>query len=134
MIKYSKFTDNIGSGNFTDTFCQNTDKFQKSGRVLHPHSAGHNTDLGISLKLHSGEHISSTTEFQNYIALRKKLSVFGVILVRILPYLKIWTRITPNTDTFHAMLISIVKSALMLAVLQMKESSMNFLEVKLNIY
>ena len=32
------------------------------------------------------------------------------------------------------MLISIVKSALMLAVLQMKESSMNFLEVKLNIY
>ena len=88
----------------------------------------------ISLKLHSGEHISSTTEFQNYIALRKKVSVFGVILVRILPYLKIWTRITPNTDTFHAMLISIVKSALMLAVLQMKESSMNFLEVKLNIY
>ena len=38
MIKYSKFTDNIGSGNFTDTFRQNTDKFQKSkGRgVLHP--------------------------------------------------------------------------------------------------
>ena len=36
MIKYSKFTDNIGSGNFTDTFCQNTDKFQKSGGVLHP--------------------------------------------------------------------------------------------------
>ena len=31
MIKYSKFTDNIGSGNFTDTFCQNTDRFQKSG-------------------------------------------------------------------------------------------------------
>ena len=22
MIKYSKFTDNIGSGNFTDTFCK----------------------------------------------------------------------------------------------------------------
>ena len=78
--------------------------------------------------------LAGTTEFQNYIALRKKLSVFGVILVRILPYLKIGTRITPNTDTFHAMLISIVKSALMLAVLQMKESSMNFLEVKLNIY
>ena len=31
MIKYSKFTENIGSGNFTDTFCQNTDKFQKGG-------------------------------------------------------------------------------------------------------
>ena len=30
MIKYSKFTENIGSGNFTDTVCQNTDKFQKS--------------------------------------------------------------------------------------------------------
>ena len=27
--KYSKFTDNIESGSFTDTFCQNTDKFQK---------------------------------------------------------------------------------------------------------
>ena len=36
MIKYSKFTDNIGSGNFTDIFCQNTDKFQKGGGVLHP--------------------------------------------------------------------------------------------------
>ena len=31
MIKYSKFTENIGSGNFTDTFCQNTKKFQKGG-------------------------------------------------------------------------------------------------------
>ena len=31
MIKYSKFTDNIGSGSFTDKFFQNTDKFQKSG-------------------------------------------------------------------------------------------------------
>ena len=31
MIEYSKFTDNIGSGNFTDTFCQNNDKFEKSG-------------------------------------------------------------------------------------------------------
>ena len=28
MIKYSKFTDNIGSGNFTDTII---DKFKKSG-------------------------------------------------------------------------------------------------------
>ena len=38
MIRYSKFTDNIGSGNFTDTFCQNTDKFQKSvGVVTPPH-------------------------------------------------------------------------------------------------
>ena len=31
MIKYSKFTDNTGSRNFTDTFCQNTDKFKKIG-------------------------------------------------------------------------------------------------------
>ena len=31
MIKYFKFIDNIGPGNFTDTFCQNTNKFQKSG-------------------------------------------------------------------------------------------------------
>ena len=49
FIKYSKFTDNIGSGNFTDTFCQNTNKFKKSvcvcvlggggrGGVLHPHT------------------------------------------------------------------------------------------------
>ena len=30
MIKHSKFTDNIGSGNFTDTFCQNTHKFQNT--------------------------------------------------------------------------------------------------------
>ena len=35
MIKYSKFTDNIGSGSFTGTACQNTNKFQKSG-VLQP--------------------------------------------------------------------------------------------------
>ena len=28
MIKYSKFTENIGTGNFTDPSCQNTDKFQ----------------------------------------------------------------------------------------------------------
>ena len=31
MIEYSKFTDNIGSGNFTDTFCQNNDKFEGGG-------------------------------------------------------------------------------------------------------
>ena len=31
MRKYSKCTDNIGSGNFTNTFCQNTDKLKKSG-------------------------------------------------------------------------------------------------------
>ena len=39
MIKYSKFIDNIGSGNFTDTFRQNTDSFLEKveGRgVLHP--------------------------------------------------------------------------------------------------
>ena len=30
MIKYFKFTDNIVSGNVTNTFCQNTNKFQKS--------------------------------------------------------------------------------------------------------
>ena len=37
MVKYSKFTDNIGSGNFTDTFYRNTDKFKKGGR---PRGAG----------------------------------------------------------------------------------------------
>ena len=26
----------MGSGSFTDTFYQNTDKFQESGEVLHP--------------------------------------------------------------------------------------------------
>ena len=31
MIKYSKFTENIGLGNFTDIFCQNADKFKKMG-------------------------------------------------------------------------------------------------------
>ena len=53
------------------------------------------------------------------IATASKVSVFGVILVRIFPHLdariqkrlslciqsecgKMWTRITPNTDTFHA--------------------------------
>ena len=29
MIKYSKFTDNIGSGNFNNKICQKTNKFQK---------------------------------------------------------------------------------------------------------
>ena len=36
MIKYSKYTDNIGSGNFTDTFCQNIGKCQKSGKGCYP--------------------------------------------------------------------------------------------------
>ena len=30
MTKYSEINDNIRSGNSTDTFCQNTEKFQKS--------------------------------------------------------------------------------------------------------
>ena len=38
MIKYSKFTHNIGSGNFTDTFCQNTNKFKKSRGMSYPHT------------------------------------------------------------------------------------------------
>ena len=41
MIKYSKFTDCIGSGNFTDTFCQNTNNLQKKGCTppsLHTHT------------------------------------------------------------------------------------------------
>ena len=40
MIKYSKFTDSIWPGNFTDILCQNTDKFLKiggGGGVLHPY-------------------------------------------------------------------------------------------------
>ena len=49
MIKYSKFTDNIGSGNFNVAFSQNTDKFQKSGggwvggggTHTHKHTAQH---------------------------------------------------------------------------------------------
>ena len=41
MIKYSKFTDNIGSGNFTDIFCQNTDKFKKSGVTPPPPPSTH---------------------------------------------------------------------------------------------
>ena len=51
MVKYSKFTDNIGSGNFTNTFYQNTEKFKKSWvgggvRVLHPYCPPLNTLLG----------------------------------------------------------------------------------------
>ena len=30
MIKYSRFTDSIGTENFADIFCQNTNKFQNS--------------------------------------------------------------------------------------------------------
>ena len=41
MIKYSKFTDNIGSANFTDTFCQNTDRFKKSGGYYTPSPSPH---------------------------------------------------------------------------------------------
>ena len=39
MIKYFEFTDNIGSGNFTDTFCQYSYRFQKKwgGGVTPPH-------------------------------------------------------------------------------------------------
>ena len=39
MIKYSKFTDNIGSGNFTDIFCQNSEKLQESWGSLTPPTA-----------------------------------------------------------------------------------------------
>ena len=38
-----------------------------------------------------------------------KVSVFGVILVRIFPMRKMWTRITPHTDTFHSVLEWILK-------------------------
>ena len=48
MIKCSKFTDNIESGNFTDTFCQNTDKFQNSAGVLLPPL---DTPLQVTMKL-----------------------------------------------------------------------------------
>ena len=30
--RYSTFTDNIGSGNLTDTFYQNSNKFNKTGQ------------------------------------------------------------------------------------------------------
>ena len=38
MMKCSKFTHNIGSGNFSDTFCQNINKFQQGegGDVTSP--------------------------------------------------------------------------------------------------
>ena len=43
--------------------------------------------------------------------LRKKVSVFGVILVRIQSeYGKMRSTITPNTDTFHAVKCSIFLS------------------------
>ena len=45
MIKYSKFTDNIGYGNFTDTFCQNIDKFTSTGGVTLPHTPSVGTPL-----------------------------------------------------------------------------------------
>ena len=41
MTKYSKFTENVGSGNFTDTFCKNNDKFQKA---THTHTGWHALD------------------------------------------------------------------------------------------
>ena len=43
MVKHFKFTDNVRSGNFSDTFCQNTDKFQKmgGGRCYTPTPARH---------------------------------------------------------------------------------------------
>ena len=39
MIKYFEFTDNIGSGNFTGTFCQYSYRFQKNwgGGVTPPY-------------------------------------------------------------------------------------------------
>ena len=50
MIKYSKFTNNIESGNFTDTFYQNGNKFKNSVaegvRVTPPHTPPLNTPLG----------------------------------------------------------------------------------------
>ena len=50
MIKYSKFTNNIESGNFTDTFYQNGNKFKNSVAegvlVTPPHTPLLNTPLG----------------------------------------------------------------------------------------
>ena len=41
-MKYSKFTDNIASGNFTEAFCQKTNKFFKKWMgftpLLHLHT------------------------------------------------------------------------------------------------
>ena len=49
MVKNSKFTEKIGSENFTNTFCQITNKFQKSeggggggGLLQHPPPHTHN--------------------------------------------------------------------------------------------
>ena len=57
MIKYSKFPDNIGSGDFTDdTRCQNAGKFQKSGETeggcYNLHTPGRHT-LVYNLKWNS---------------------------------------------------------------------------------
>ena len=52
MIKYSKFTDNIESGNFTDGFSQITDrsqkKLRKGGVTPPPHTPARDT-LGFNI-------------------------------------------------------------------------------------
>ena len=79
MLKYSKFTDKTGPGRFNNTFCQNTDKFQKSvfvcvcvyvcgGDVTPSHTPALNTPLGI---------ISETT---HVCVLCAKFQVSGIIL------------------------------------------------------
>ena len=40
MIKYSKFADNIGSWNFTDAFCQNTNKYTTPSPIPTRHALG----------------------------------------------------------------------------------------------
>ena len=53
MIKYSKFTDNIGTGNFTDPSCQNTDKFQNRAGAgsCTPHMPPHTSPLDTPLSI-----------------------------------------------------------------------------------
>ena len=61
-----------------------------------------NTSFLVFLRIISGD------TWEDGIALRKKVSVFGVILIRIQSKCqKIRTTITQNTDTFHAVLVAL---------------------------
>ena len=83
MIKYSKFTDNIGSGNFTDAFCQNTDKFRKRENVTPPHtSAQHALGNKCSQKLLDSAYKSTAVAIKiaSKIALQKTAEATGDLI------------------------------------------------------
>ena len=79
MIKYSKFTENIESGNVTDTFFQNTDKFQKSGE------GGYTTYTRACARARYalGNHRLKQTDWIVNLAIKLKILRFvGIILVK----------------------------------------------------